>query len=561
MIDLVLTPELVCDIVSKRITMWTDTRIINVQENVTFAALVLPNEPIYLVGYSKDSPERVTFKKIISTMCQVDLSKGNLLVDGFVDAQGAVGTTQYSIAYGPVSFTEESLLTHVAHMRNGSTIYKSLNCSSSFTDCWPLVQRYSMLLPSSFDSTQCTSRAAQETALFADYDFRAMENEEEDPLVQFGMSRLDPAQQRQNMDSLACFGQSILSPVEDQQLLSVSSIWVARAMALVVIGLFGLLFIWLFVNRSNRVIKASQVIFSYQMIFGFILQLLAVFSLTLQDDDASGATQTNLDSACMSTVWLVGMGFCIVYVALVVKAYRVWIIFDNPKLKRFRFSIVDLLSKEFVILCPVLILLIAWTVVAPFKYIRKPVAIDESEGLILSSVGECYSDGGLRFLIPILVYVVLLAAIGLYLAWKNRAVPSEFSEGTHVSTALLLNFELIIILIPVLALVSENASATFIIKIIALFFITCLTAAVFFGPKILIVNGVWQATDSLGQSGERNRENSKPSLQSPTTTVSRRIGVENVSSHRGETGVVPFDDLVKSTGVLDTTTANVDSEQ
>jgi hypothetical protein len=539
-IKLVFTPEVICDVLSKRITKWNDAKIIAIQENVTFAQLALPNEDIFVVGYEEDTEERNTFGKIISEYCDdADLSQGDIFVKDFVDAQASVGAHRYSITYGPVSFTEESLITIIPRMRSGAQIYNSINCAGdSFDTCWPLLQTYSMSLPSEFSSSECSDRTAQESTLFADYVFKAMLDDAEDPLFQFGMSRLNPEEQRLKLETLSCFGQSIVNPVEDKQLLANSSVWAARGMALVLIVILGILSIWLFIHRNHPVLKASQVIFSYQMIAGFILQLLAVVTITFQDDGT--ASQEQLDSSCMATVWLVGIGFCIVYIALVLKAYRVWVIFDNPKLKRYRFSYVELITKEAIILAPVFLLLVLWSAMAPFEYQRVQVAVDEFTGVARSSVGQCHSEGGINFLSPILFYFCLLAFFGVVLSWKNRHVPSEFSEGTYVSVALLLNFELILLTIPVLVLVQDNAAAMFIIKIVALFLITSMTAIVFLGPKVLMVNDIWL---------QGSHENSSDEPSKKTFSYGKHLSKEK--SHPGKKvvdnsleagGIVPFGD-------------------
>jgi len=75
-----------------------------------------------------------------------------------------------------------------------------------------------------------------------------------------------------------------------------------------------------FVCKNNRIVKASQPPFLLLICSGTFVMGLSIFTLGVDDKNASTA---NCSIACMSSIWLVAIGFTITFAALYSKIYRI----------------------------------------------------------------------------------------------------------------------------------------------------------------------------------------------------------------------------------------------
>lgn len=114
--------------------------------------------------------------------------------------------------------------------------------------------------------------------------------------------------------------------------------------------------------------------------------------MSLDDEIVSDA---GLDIACQSIPYLFCIGFTLVFAALFSKMWRVNKLFNNPKMRRVKVSVMDVCKPLFALLFLNILVLALWTGLSPLTWGREDVSLVES-------VGQCQTDGSLP-------YVVVLA--------------------------------------------------------------------------------------------------------------------------------------------------------
>lgn len=76
---------------------------------------------------------------------------------------------------------------------------------------------------------------------------------------------------------------------------------------------------WTWMNRKNQVVTSSQPIFLAMICMGALLMGSAIIPLSIDDENHS---QRGADIACMSSPWLINIGFTISFSALFSKTWR-----------------------------------------------------------------------------------------------------------------------------------------------------------------------------------------------------------------------------------------------
>jgi 7 transmembrane sweet-taste receptor of 3 GCPR len=105
---------------------------------------------------------------------------------------------------------------------------------------------------------------------------------------------------------------------------------------------------WTWRNRTIRVIRASQPFFLYLICAGCVLLACSIVPLGI---DHSISTIRGCEIACNSTVWLVSMGFAVIFSSLFSKTHRINKIMKNSKkFKRISVSIRDTLKPAIALL-------------------------------------------------------------------------------------------------------------------------------------------------------------------------------------------------------------------
>jgi hypothetical protein len=95
--------------------------------------------------------------------------------------------------------------------------------------------------------------------------------------------------------------------------------------------------------------------------------------------------------------------------------------------------------------------------------------------------------------------------LGLYLCYKARALPSDFNESAWVSLALLVQFQSMVMAIPVLAQTTNNPGASYIFKVIIVLLSSLGTVLLIFMPKLWRIHG-WGNSGSASNNHSQGKE-------------------------------------------------------
>lgn len=210
---------------------------------------------------------------------------------------------------------------------------------------------------------------------------------------------------------------------------------------------------WTYYYRDKWVIKISQPVFLYLMLFGIVLSSLSLPFLSvetgyryLQDPSTGELTDVEnpdiakVDAACMLVPWFYGIGFGITFSAIFAKIQRVKLIYlAGINMQRKRVTIRDVMNIMIVMLGIEFGLLLSWQLVSPYKWERSPT--DDVDGVTTESVGVCASESGSYFFLGIIIFHVICLIYALVLSWQTKDINSEFAESSYLFLAVMFMFQ------------------------------------------------------------------------------------------------------------------------
>jgi Receptor family ligand binding region/7 transmembrane sweet-taste receptor of 3 GCPR len=229
--------------------------------------------------------------------------------------------------------------------------------------------------------------------------------------------------------------------------------------------------VWTITNWRNVVVRASQPAFLCKLCLGTFIMALTIIPLSMQGEEPS----SRLDVACMSIPWLFFVGFVISSSALFSKAWRLnHLLAAAQRMRRIQMGIYDVMTPFLAMLMLNLVLLLAWTFVAPRSYHRIPVDDNfDIFGRYQETTGLCQSHesdpSAYYFAVPLLVVNASSVGFACYQSYKASDLPIEFSESKHlaVSTAFLL--EAFLLGCPIVVISRRDPTAYFIVQCLLLF--------------------------------------------------------------------------------------------
>jgi uncharacterized Tic20 family protein len=185
------------------------------------------------------------------------------------------------------------------------------------------------------------------------------------------------------------------------------------------------------------------------------------------DDRTSSASA--VDSACFQVPVLYSIGFCITFSSLFCKLDRVRMIFNNTKLKKITVTGASVIKNVVGLLLVDIILLALWATNDPLVWVRTTAEnnVDPFTGLSTESTGKCTSIGGtfMAYLGPLAAVHVFVLIVGNVVAWKVRKVSDEFSESKYVAIAMMSNFQIMVLGIPILIMVADNSVTNYFLRV------------------------------------------------------------------------------------------------
>jgi gamma-aminobutyric acid type B receptor len=265
---------------------------------------------------------------------------------------------------------------------------------------------------------------------------------------------------------------------------------------------------WTWTNRKSRVVAASQPEFLYLILAGTTIFSSSIITTSI-DDERHTIASCNI--ACNLNVWLLSVGFTIIFAALYSKARRINIISkESSRLRRVTVMPKDVILPFFLLLMVNVVILITWMIHDPREYKRSVHPGTDDWNREFSFYGRCISLHAEIYFSLILVVNMIALILALYETYKTRNLRTEFDESAYIGIVFICirkfkkssfthvhhNFSIsnnvicytvqaAVIGIPVAAVTSDRPRVAIPVIQVVIFF-TCMATLLFiFVPKIL----------------------------------------------------------------------------
>ncbi|KAM9998285.1 hypothetical protein ACTFIY_007934 [Dictyostelium cf. discoideum] len=184
---------------------------------------------------------------------------------------------------------------------------------------------------------------------------------------------------------------------------------------------------------------------------------------------------------CNARLWLVTLGFSTLIGSLVVKNFRIWLIFDNPELKSISITNYQLFPWVGACLVINIILMSILTSVGDLREIDAQ-GIDSLGKYEFMKVCKMNSSGA-STLYTILAYFAALLLVGVFVSWKIRIVDiQEFNESKAIANTLYAISFCLFVIVPLMISPQDKQSETIVLCTAGLF-ITTAALLIIFTPK------------------------------------------------------------------------------
>ncbi|CAJ1935040.1 unnamed protein product [Cylindrotheca closterium] len=264
----------------------------------------------------------------------------------------------------------------------------------------------------------------------------------------------------------------------------------------ILLGLCACCLAWMISCRDLWVVRISQPLFLYIILFGTVVSSIAIPFLGFEteyrfvQDIASGELTSvvnpeigTVDAACMAVPWLYGLGFAITFSAMFAKIQRVRLIYRaGVEMRRKRVELKDVASIMVVIMTIEGAILLTWQLYDPHQWER--VVLQEDEGFTTESYGYCTSDSGNYFWMAIVAFHVVCLLYALVLAFQTKDINAEYAESGSLFLAVMFMFQTQVLVIPLVALVQDDSNVFFFIRCIAVLLQNFTVLLLLFVPKM-----------------------------------------------------------------------------
>jgi hypothetical protein len=161
----------------------------------------------------------------------------------------------------------------------------------------------------------------------------------------------------------------------------------------------------------------------------------------------------------------------------------------------------DFLTWSFSLLILNLIVLIAWTVVAPMEYSRfDKEAKEDVFGRTNEYYGTCASSKeSTSFGATLLVLNIVFVILGNYWAWKTRNIETEYKESRYVALSLAFILQAWILGLPILFVVWDIPHAKYFVAFGVIFVTTLACLGTIFIPKMMAIRTDRKMRDDEGK--------------------------------------------------------------
>jgi len=223
--------------------------------------------------------------------------------------------------------------------------------------------------------------------------------------------------------------------------------------------------LWLFLHSDSRTVKARQPELYFVFFTGCLVLSLSILPLSIADDLDSWDGR---NKACMAIPWLLFTGFNMTISSLYAKLWRInKIFFVGVRYRRIAVTVKDALVVFGSIFVVNLCILLVWTIVDPLQWEIRNVP-----GEPWNRYGSCSDFGpagramfGLAFALT-----AINLCLAAFQAFKARKISDDYSESRQLAFAVLTTFQIIIVSVPILFLISEdNPDAKYLLQVLIIF--------------------------------------------------------------------------------------------
>ncbi len=208
----------------------------------------------------------------------------------------------------------------------------------------------------------------------------------------------------------------------------------------IAIALFSLTFVVKY--RHVKIIRATQPTFHYGTISGAIAMLIAVILINVQPPH---------DNYCTVSLWLVMLGFSLLYGNLIAKMFRIWRLSDVKSLEIRVIKDIHLVPFVAGVVLLYIIPLAVWTGLDAPKLHSFANNLPQDQYLMVCGTG---STGTIIF-ITLLALSCTLLLVGCIFAYLNRNVASIYNESRQVATSIYIFSFAAIVLMPMIFTIQD----------------------------------------------------------------------------------------------------------
>eukprot|EP01133_Synstelium_polycarpum_P004415 gene4415-5172_t len=274
--------------------------------------------------------------------------------------------------------------------------------------------------------------------------------------------------------------------------------------------------VWYFKNTHS--IRSASPVFCIAIIGGGILTYLGVIIWVIPMTTGS----------CVAKYWLLAIGYALLIGSLVVKNFRIWIIFDNPELKSVKITNPQLFPYVGAIITVLVILLAVMSSSTGGLGVTTEHNIDDLGPYEEMDVCGCNSTGN-RVLYGLLGVFGALLLTGVFVSWKIRIVDiDEFNESKPIANVLYAVFFCVFVIVSLMASPQSQESQTIIICASVLF-ITTSALAILFVPKFWRIH-LFGDKSSSDMFNRNTRSTVAEARSSATKAVSGSLNDEDTES-------------------------------
>jgi hypothetical protein len=384
---------------------------------------------------------------------------------------------QYTNPAGYGSWSDAARAAHMETLGNPSVQRNFIDFRHPDPGCWPLSSLVSFVAKTTYSTAVTASACNQGLRSLEFINYIATSDILSLPAESFGLVRLGefPAVEdftSHVLRSATCDGSALLVIPPLYWTVNTAITGFGQAMAALGLLTVTVSFVLVLSYRHKVVIRSSSVPFLCVILVGMGLLLAAMIPWAVVPTEAS----------CSSFLWLVNLGFMLLFCPLFAKTWRVYRIFSGAHLKVVKISNVKLLLLTSAVVALDIILIGVWQGVSPLV----PVQYDRMTGSAQHVFTHCSvksSGAGLIFAALVGVEKSALLLFGAIMAFSTRNVKGTFNESAAISWTIYNTLMSALIGVAIIVFVSAVEDALVLLVLILLTWIVLSAWGLIFGPK------------------------------------------------------------------------------